>query len=309
MLYEVIDLGTFGDASYANAINGSGQVVGLSGKHPFLFDGKTMIDISVLGANAISSALDINDVGHIVGTAEVSGNGQAFYFDGTSVTVLAGPISSAYGINDNDQVVGIAPANTLYPTEAALFENAGVTDLGQGEARDISSTGMIVGATKDNLGVLRAGFYTAGLWTNIDLGPLNWTPGSIAIGVNKYGHIVGTLSLNTGGPVAFFYESGSSLTILTPLPPWLNLNATALNVWDSVVGRGSILTRGVTHAFVWDVAAGIRDLNDLIQSNSGWELTAASDINDNGQIVGSGLFYGQMRAFRLDPVMYRAPFY
>ena len=42
------------------------------------------------------------------------------------------------------------------------------------------------------------------------------------------------------------------------------------------------------------------DLNDaLIHANSGWILTAATAINDNGDIVGSGLLDGQVHGFLL----------
>jgi hypothetical protein len=41
------------------------------------------------------------------------------------------------------------------------------------------------------------------------------------------------------------------------------------------------------------------DLNDLIPTDSGWELTAAESINDAGQIVGAGKLDGLTRAFLL----------
>ncbi len=44
------------------------------------------------------------------------------------------------------------------------------------------------------------------------------------------------------------------------------------------------------------------DLNTLIDPASGWILTSARDINDAGQITGTGLFDGQPRAFLLTPV-------
>lgn len=43
------------------------------------------------------------------------------------------------------------------------------------------------------------------------------------------------------------------------------------------------------------------DLNGLIPPDSGWLLTDASDINDAGQIVGSGVFNGVSQGFLLTP--------
>lgn len=46
------------------------------------------------------------------------------------------------------------------------------------------------------------------------------------------------------------------------------------------------------------------DLNSLIDplSGTGWSLLEATDINDAGQIVGTGLYGGLTRAFLLTPV-------
>ena len=54
-------------------------------------------------------------------------------------------------------------------------------------------------------------------------------------------------------------------------------------------------------AFVWRNGT-MTDLNNLLPANSGWELTVAWGINNNGQIVGSGNFNGQYKAYILTPV-------
>jgi hypothetical protein len=43
-------------------------------------------------------------------------------------------------------------------------------------------------------------------------------------------------------------------------------------------------------------------LNSLIDPNSGWDLTEAHDINDNGYIVGRGFFQGVQANYMLKPV-------
>lgn len=43
------------------------------------------------------------------------------------------------------------------------------------------------------------------------------------------------------------------------------------------------------------------DLNRLIPANSGWSLTSAVRVNNNGEIVGSGLYNGRRATFLLAP--------
>ena len=44
------------------------------------------------------------------------------------------------------------------------------------------------------------------------------------------------------------------------------------------------------------------DLNDLVPTNSGWEMMEARGINTAGQIVGWGIHAGHTNAFLLTPV-------
>jgi len=46
----------------------------------------------------------------------------------------------------------------------------------------------------------------------------------------------------------------------------------------------------------------MRNLNNLLLPNSGWELNSVVGINNKGQIIGTGKFNGQNRAFILTPV-------
>jgi probable HAF family extracellular repeat protein len=56
------------------------------------------------------------------------------------------------------------------------------------------------------------------------------------------------------------------------------------------------------HAFLYSDGV-MYDLNNLIPTGSGWELLAASGINDAGQIAGWGRHSGGTRAFLLTPVI------
>lgn len=56
---------------------------------------------------------------------------------------------------------------------------------------------------------------------------------------------------------------------------------------------------GANHALYWDKEK-IVDLNSLLPDNSKWELLEAYDINDNGLIVGLGIYNGEMRSFQIN---------
>lgn len=62
--------------------------------------------------------------------------------------------------------------------------------------------------------------------------------------------------------------------------------ASAINSAEDVVGW-SLTASGEQHALLWYRGA-MHDLNDLVGSDSGWSLEHACDLNDAGQIVGSG---------------------
>src|SRR5262249_14443685 len=75
-----------------------------------------------------------------------------------------------------------------------------------------------------------------------------------------------------------------------------------INADGDVVGSSSTAA-GEVHAFLYTARTGMIDLNSLLPANSGWELTSATGINDDGSIVGAGSFGGSPSiAFRMDLV-------
>jgi probable HAF family extracellular repeat protein len=110
------------------------------------------------------------------------------------------------------------------------------------------------------------------LWHNgavTDLGTLG-TPGSVtftqAISINNNGQIAGTVF--TGGATEGFLYSNGTVTNLG------SFTAAAINDNGVMVGGSSIDSGGT-----------VQDLNSLIPAKSGYQITYATAINDNGQIV------------------------
>jgi len=148
--------GTYGSVS---ALNDRGQVAGtmyLTGDltwHSFLWDEGEITDLGTLGG-AITTAIGMNNSGHIVGRSDVTALCEAcppgdqkqlhrpfFWKDGviTDVGVIAGDnAGSAYSVNASDQVVGrsalcikVNPNDSCESVSyhAFLWENGSIVDL------------------------------------------------------------------------------------------------------------------------------------------------------------------------------------
>ena len=73
-------------------------------------------------------------------------------------------------------------------------------------------------------------------------------------------------------------------------------------VGEAINNHGVIVGQSSTGAWIWSNGT-FQNLNDLIPSGSGFTLTDATAINDNGQIVATGTSNstGQTHAFLLTP--------
>ena len=158
--------------SFAYGINNSGQVVGefstgssypsgFGTRHAFLYSGGSMLDLGTLSGGTSSDANGINNLGQVVGWADVgSGAWHAFLYDGGTMQdlgTLSGDDSSvAQAINDRGQVVGYAYNSTgSSAPHAFLYSGGSMMDLnnlivpGSGwtleEATGINDSGQICG--------------------------------------------------------------------------------------------------------------------------------------------------------------------
>ena len=138
----------------AYAINSSGQVVGASGPHAFLWDASTGAqDLGTLPDHQRSEAGAINNSGQVVGTSSTPGPEHAFLWSESTGMQDPGIPGSPRAINDSGQVVGTSPG---LPNHTAFVwsEGTGMQDLGKlpgvpGEhgASAINNSGQVVGWT------------------------------------------------------------------------------------------------------------------------------------------------------------------
>lgn len=313
--YSVTDLGMLSGANSAKVsdINKSGQIVGTSANHAFLWSNGVMTDLGTLGGG-VSMAYSINDSGVVVGEAATSSSEMhAFVWQNGVMKDLgvAGETSAARGINSKGDIVGVAYAKNVRGG-AVLWSGGQKQSLGDlgpsgsgSTAISINDKGQIAGVSSGfatNQGVVRAVVWING--TIRDLGALGGLH-STANAINLQALVVGWAEVADNSTAAFQWQNGK-MSPLATLPGSVastgnGTQATAAN--DSGVIVGSCVTStGETHAVIWS-NGNVADLNSLIPQ-TGLTLTRATGINRAGQIVveqQSNLDGPMTRAFLLTP--------
>lgn len=302
-LFTITDLGPIGPLGSVADVNDLGQVVGTYRSPPvvlpdgfifnhrgFLYSGGSMIDLGPGGANAI------NNSGQVVGFIDPGGSEAVptryhpFLYSGGSMTDL-GFGGVAYGINDLGQIVGQTSV-----AHAFLYSGGSITDLGQmggngAAAADINNAGQIVGQGPN----LEAYLYSGGTFIDVGYGPLPrfGSEEAVALAINSSGQAVGVTW--TGSEyIAFLYSNGLTINLATS-PGFKHCAAHDIN--DSTQIVGNCLMGGI---FLYSNGA-MFDLSNLVVNLGGWSLSYANAINNLGQIVGSGGFMGENRAYLLTP--------
>lgn len=291
----------------------------------------------------VTGATGIDDKGQIVGGATYNAvvdsacgdeNGgeacnHAFLWAGGKMTSLGtlGGVSSlgnsfsiANAINAREQVVGFSFARVTDPNNpgapqvhAFLWSRGVMTDLGTlprplntyAQALGINGRGQIVGESGNRDGAGHPFFWSKGVMT--DIGTLGG-PHGVANALNNKGQVVGLAdttipdSNNASGVSwhAFLWAGGKARDLGTyGKDPGAQANG--INNRGQIVGFSGD-DASIIRALLWQNGAVI-DLNTRLPAHSGWKLTAASAINDQGQIVGDGVNpHARQDAYLLTPI-------
>ena len=336
-------------ASRAMGINNYGEVVGrfynidangeAVNRQAFVWD-------IVNGAHLLptlageTGAWAINDNGFVTGYSyNAAGKQRAVLWDLEGWTIddigglrnpttgVYGESSTAYGINNLDQVVGNADipndANTFTPFHAFLDDSTGLYDLGTlttahpewangySIAYGINNHGEIVGIAHDSDWNFRPFIddETNGMQA-LQIDPAYAAGEWYAVVINDSGLIGGHVISGTNQSLPYYWPNKSSAPVKITMPAGFpygeiyGINASGQMVgimWDRA-------EEGATeHAFIFDTQNGVRDLNSLADISAGSILNFARDINDYGQIVGYGEHNGERRGFTLGGTLIPLP--
>ena len=303
------DAGGMPTTAIARHINAKGQVVGwlTAGGRPRAFlweDGRRTF---LNPADVRSTAVGINDRGQVLvfhlgpPTKEkpFGRKHEAFLMEGGRETAL--DLDSAHRLNNRGQVLGLKIIEG--EIHLVVWEAGRLTDLSRrgvpGPIRSFgyyfNDRGQVTG-TADWAGIGDKVEWKGFLWEDgrvTELGPRT-TPGAI----NNRGQVAGLdVAASPSRPVVW---EGGARRELGMLDGFRLPMAHAIDDRGVVVGSASRTTIGESRAMLWK--DGIpADLNAEIPAGLNWILQGAWDINDRGEIVGSGTLDGSPHAFLLKP--------
>jgi len=322
--YAIEDLGTLSatpsDGVRAAGINNRGHVHGENDKtnpsgtgvqwRSFLWDGAVLNEIFPLVLGSTWSG-GLNDLDHCVGKYTAGSLSMHGYFwnGGPIVDVDVGNRNCTHIMDINadrnctgtylsDQVWGL-----VYRYHAFVMNSAGqwldIGTLGGYEsfAKALNDWNHAIGWTRDD-----QNHHLGYLWTYangmIDIGNLGGTfcdPEDI----DNFGRIVGASADASGNHRPFLRENGAMIDLGTL--GGAAGRAKGINDFGVIVGNAGD-AGGVKRAVIWESGAAV-DLNTLIPAGTGWNLTGAGEINELGEITGTGLLNGVQRAYKLTPLL------
>ena len=267
------ELDGFGITS--NDTVGGGYYDGSGVEHLFTYSqAQGFKDLGVGPPGALVNPQELNDQQQFTGSLTLPGGvSHGFRFTPGSgyedIGTLGGQNSFGYGIDDSGTVLSSAQTASSPTTGFEQFGHATIynTQLG------LVDLNRYVNPTSSR--VLVTTFRSAG----------NWISGTAVDGGINSGY---RLNLATGMVDDIAVNNGG------------NLFGFGINSYGEVVGDGTIDgPNQPSAAYIFTDSLGLRKLNDLIDPSSGWNLTNALAIDDEGDVVGTGYLNGRFAGYIL----------
>ena len=121
-----------------------------------------------------------------------------------------------------------------------------------------------------------------------------------ATSINESG-LIGGHAIEGNGYYPYYWPTKDDAPVAVSMPEAYPYGEVySVNENGQIVG-GMFNDAEEDRAFIFDSTNGLVNLNDRIDTASGWQLLVAVDINDMGQITGHGELNGEKRAFVLTP--------
>jgi len=260
----------------SNSANDSGVVVGTAAttlfgtsRLPVMWQNGAVSQLPLPPGETLGDANSVNASIVAVGSVDAGISQRGVIYSGGNATVITQttPTGSffltAFGVNDSGRVVG----QGIDPNNAA--RNVGIVfDIGQNAAFEV---GALLGFN-----------------------------GALAFGVSNTGYVVGSSMLNQGSGLPFIWSDQGGMVAVPLATGTSEGSARGVNSAGWVVGNDS---SAFSIPFLYDGTNTYR-LADLIPPNSGWDLSmntssSADGISDDGIIVGTGVYNGEVHAFAM----------
>ena len=295
----------------ADALNNSGQVVGTSGDAAAILSGGILTSLAAIAP--VSYGRAINSAGDIAGTLDNPYGGRAFSYIGGTLTDINPLLSQNYfysnasAINDSGAVGGLAYPFVGEAVRGFIYQGGSIQYLGTlgGDFSGVAALNKLGAATgvASFEGPALVQPYHAIYYANGVLQDLGALGGERSSGedLNDAGDVVGWAELE-GEDYAthpFLYRDGKLLDLGTL--GGRNGEAHAINNLGAIVGNAYLAGDAILHAFLY-LDGQMVDLNSLVDPLGGWTLTAAYDINDAGQILGTACQGDHCASVLLSPV-------
>ena len=308
--YGIIEIG---NGITPNDLNDNNDVVGQIGNSPVLWKNGTVVPLETVN-NGNGLASGINILGEISGFVVVDNTSRTAKWNNLgNLTFTDNVHNISFGIKLNDNgtiggtsaIVGNPSRATIWINNNPVYINMPASNIEGGcrtHVSDINNNNWAVGSACVPFSNSKTFLWKAS-------GNMVYLPDlglqSYAHGINNNNLIVG----NVSDPVTFskkaaVWENEILSVIETPVG-FFWAEAKDINSSNEIVG---FYRESLANSFGFIFKDGVRtDLNALLPVNSGWSITKAVAINDNGAILAEGLKNGNASSCILTPLKILEP--